>query len=127
MADLPFRRVIYRSRATGGTARADLPAILAQSRLNNGLDGLSGLLWTDGDRYLQLLEGPPESVAATLARILADPRHHDVEFASDTAEAERAFGDWTMADLGADAAEERLAVALADAPPAVKAVFAQAR
>ncbi|WP_294392221.1 BLUF domain-containing protein [uncultured Sphingomonas sp.] len=127
MSDMVFRRVIYRSMACNGAGYRDLPDILAQSRVNNGLDGLSGLLWTDGDRYVQLIEGPPESVAITLARILADSRHEDIRFVSDGMAADRAFGDWSMANLPGDQTDsvaERMTVMLAGAPAEVREIFA---
>ena len=126
MDALPYRRVIYRSLARGGAGLADLSDILIQSRLNNGIDGLSGLLWTDGSRYVQLLEGPPDSVVTTLERILRDPRHGDVELVSDDMRTERAFGEWTMANLPGDRtqnADERLDAMLARAPDDVRDVF----
>lgn len=122
-----FRRVVYRSRACNGAGYRDLSAILAQSRSNNGIDGLSGLLWTDGERYVQLLEGPPASVAITLERIMADPRHEQLEFVSDEAVADRAFGDWSMANLPGDregVTGERMRIALSGAPHEVRAIFA---
>lgn len=126
MDDTVFRRVIYRSTARNGERRDDLAQILAQSRRNNGLDGVSGLLWSDGTRYVQLLEGPPESVALTLARIVADPRHEGVEIISDQMVDDRAFGDWSMANLPGDRrdeAGERLAHILLRAPDDVRRVF----
>jgi len=124
-----YRRILYRSLATGNHGRRDLSPILAVSRLNNGLDGISGLLWTDGHRYVQLLEGPPDSVALTFARIARDPRHEAIEIADDSVAAERVFGDWTMADLAGGADEdnrERLMAALRDAPAAVRRAFQEA-
>ena len=124
-----YRRILYRSRATGDHGRRDLSPILAVSRLNNGLDGVSGLLWTNGHRYVQRLEGPPESVALTFARIARDPRHEAIEIADDSVATERVFGDWTMANLagGSDADDqERLMAALRDAPAGVRHAFEEA-
>ncbi|MBB4617414.1 BLUF domain-containing protein [Sphingomonas abaci] len=91
------RRIIYSSRATGVNLRDDHQDILAVSRRNNGMDGISGILWIRGDRYLQLLEGPPESVAGTFSRIADDARHRDVVVLDDQLAVERQFGDWAMA------------------------------
>ena len=68
-----FRRVIYTSRAVGEDKRADQEAILASSRRNNGMDGVSGILWIGDGEYRQLLEGPADSVHETLSRIMGDP------------------------------------------------------
>lgn len=97
-----FRRLIYTSSAASDDQWQDHLQILRQSRANNGLDGVSGLLWTDGARYLQVLEGAPDAVANTFRRISVDPRHRDMRVVSDGLEPERAFGDWTMASLPAE-------------------------
>lgn len=98
-----FRRLIYASAAAGDDRSRDHLDILRQSQANNGLNGISGFLWTNGAGYLQVLEGAPDAVSLTFGRIAGDPRHRDVRIVSDRVEPERAFGDWTMASL----AEER--------------------
>ena len=128
MDERAYRRVVYTSRAREGAGHSDLAEILGQSRGNNGIDGLSGLLWTDGDRYVQLLEGPPGSVAATLERIVADPRHDQIRFVYDEQVADRAFGDWSMANLPGDKREvtaDRMTLALRGAPAEVRDMFLQ--
>ena len=123
-----FRRLIYTSAATASAdRRRDHVDILRQSRANNGLNGVSGLLWTDGTVYLQLLEGAPEAVSDTFDRIAADPRHHDVRIVSDLIEPERAFGDWTMASLPVEregaVLRERVDRFLRRAPDDVRTAF----
>ena len=78
-----YRRVIYTSRPVGDGARADHHAILASSRRNNGMDGISGILWIGDGAYVQLLEGPVASVGETLSRIMGDPRHADIRILDD--------------------------------------------
>lgn len=129
MSSPEYRRILYRSLATDDHGQHDLSPILAVSRINNGLDGISGLLWTNGHQYVQLLEGPPESVALTFARIVRDPRHEAIEIADDSVATERVFGDWTMANLAGGADEdnrERLMAALRDAPASVRRTFDEA-
>ena len=64
-----LRQIIYASERTGGREAAadELRRILEQSRHNNAIDGVTGLLWSDGRRFMQVLEGPDESVAPTFA------------------------------------------------------------
>lgn len=130
--DVPdgFRRLIYASAAAGDDQRRNHVDILRQSRANNGLNGISGLLWTDGAGYLQVLEGGPEAVANTFGRIAADPRHRDVRIVSDRIEPERAFGDWTMASLPAERdgamLRERVDRFLRRAPDDVRTAFRDA-
>ena len=117
------RRIVYSSVAVGDD---DLPTILAQSRANNGLNGISGLLYADGRSYLQVLEGTPEAVGHVFSRIGIDPRHADLRILSDELSGERIFGDWAMAsvpDEGGDLVRARLAGLLRNAPEDVRALF----
>lgn len=94
MADLPLRQILYRSRAAAG---ADLDQILEQSRHNNALDGITGLLWSDGTQFLQVIEGPEPSVLEAFARIGRDTRHIELDLLSDRRIEAREFGYWSMA------------------------------
>lgn len=91
-----MRQILYVSTSTVPGDRADLSGILNQSRHNNAMDGITGLLWSDGRHFLQVFEGPEESVAATFERISHDPRHTDLTVLSDRATEAREFGDWSM-------------------------------
>jgi hypothetical protein len=74
----------------------DLGTILAASKRNNGIDGITGILLCDGRSYLQVLEGPQDSVTATYARICADARHSDIMVISDQLIEQRDFAYWSM-------------------------------
>lgn len=123
-----MRQIIYVSRSARGDAAADLHRILEQSRHNNAIDGVTGLLWSDGRRFMQVLEGPDESVGPTFERIGRDPRHQGVEVLTDREVGDREFGYWSMAFRGEgdDTAEieRRMHRRLAHASPEVRAVFA---
>ncbi|MCU6455268.1 BLUF domain-containing protein [Sphingomonas sp. A2-49] len=88
-----MRQIFYHSRAVG---RADVSAIMASSKRNNGMDGITGMLVFDGRTFMQVLEGPDDSVATTFARIQSDPRHTDVTVISDHTITERDFAYWSM-------------------------------
>lgn len=122
--------MFYASRARGDDPGADRIAILRQARANNGLNGVSGLLWTDGRRYLQVLEGPPEAVSVIFDVIAADARHEEVRVLADTMEPTRLFADWAMASLlpGETDIElqARLGRILRSAPADIRAEFEQA-
>lgn len=92
-----MRQILYISTSTLPGDEASLNGILEQSRHNNAIDGVTGLLWADGVRFMQVIEGPEESVAMTWARIQADPRHHDITALHDKVTNVREFGYWTMA------------------------------
>ena len=115
-----MRQVIYESVATDASAAAMAPAILRGARPFNGLNGVTGLLCAARGRFLQVLEGPTDSVGLALERIRNDPRHHEIEILSDRPVETRTFSDWSMAyrDSGhpADLLDERMRVLVADIP-----------
>jgi hypothetical protein len=91
-----MRQIVYVSLSTVPGDKADLVGILEQSRHNNAIDGIRGLLWSDGRSFLQVFEGPRASVDATFARINADERHHSLTVLSDRRIVTHEFSDWTM-------------------------------
>jgi len=117
-------QLVYISTAVGQITTA---SILAESRANNTRDRITGLLFSDGRRFLQALEGEPAMVERAFARIGADPRHRALVVLSRREVAQREFGDWAMAERvsGADgeAFTRRVAALVANASPAVRATF----
>ena len=73
--ELPIQHFLYISRLAGTTPTSAVGLILRQARERNRLDGVGGALVFDGERFCQLMEGPPETVSALAARIERDPRH----------------------------------------------------
>lgn len=125
--DAPLRQLLYISSSNEKAGAIDVGKIVAQSRRNNALDGVSGLLWTDGKRFLQVLEGPGASVAITFDRIKADPRHRAVVVLHDRAIETRQFGHWTMAARGpfdsADDFDAKIGRLLENASESVRGTF----
>lgn len=121
-----MRQILYISSKTPGQ-EISVGNILIQSRRNNDAAGVTGLLYTDGTRFLQVLEGEAAAVAATFGRIRADARHHAVVVLSDMVVTERSFGRWAMAHrLPTDPADEfdaRVTRMLAGASDSVRGTF----
>lgn len=117
-------QLLYISTARG---RPEVGDVLATSRRNNGRDDITGLLYADGVRFLQVLEGPELPVRRAFARIASDPRHRSLVILSERAIDTREFGDWAMAEKrpGTDADDliARVADLTANAAPAVRATF----
>ncbi len=114
-------QITYISTATGPV---DTATILAVSRRNNARDRVTGLLYANGKRFLQVLEGEPADVERTLARITADPRHRAMVVLACRDVSAREFGDWAMAvDTGGGAIVEQVAALVEGAAPNVRATF----
>lgn len=121
-------QIVYLSTATPGLVAQDIARILIKSRGNNRADDITGLLYHDGKRFLQALEGSDAAVERVFARILVDPRHSDVRLLSRRPIDEREFGTWAMASrpFGSITAQDRtrMVEALASrAAPAIRDHF----
>ena len=100
-------QVIYSSKAAKAMSVADLRAILEDARAGNEKRQVTGaLVYADGV-FLQILEGPRQSVQSLMRSIAADTRHTHVKVFHEAGVDHRVFGAWTMAYL--DASEEQLA------------------
>lgn len=105
----------------------DVAGIVATSQHNNRRDGVTGLLWTDAHRFLQVLEGEDAAVQRAFDRIKADPRHRSVVVLHDRTIAAREFGAWEMTQRGPhdtpDAFDARMHQQLTAASPTVRGTF----
>ena len=117
-------QLVYISTARGPV---DMTAILRVSRRNNARDAVTGLLYHDGRRFLQALEGEEAEVEAAFARIAADPRHRAVVVLSRRTVDTREFGPWEMAERRSgsdgDALVRQVEPLLATASPNVRGTF----
>lgn len=120
-------QLVYISSVHPVGSAADMDAILKVSRRNNRRDAISGLLYFDGTRFLQVLEGPESAVEAAYARIRADDRHRGTVVMLRRPIDQREFGAWAMAhrtaDVDADTFLLQLSALVAKAAPRVRATF----
>jgi len=95
-------RLLYVSRAGENLSAATVDSIVTQSRRNNPDAGITGLLCHSGSVFMQVLEGGRAAVNATYGRIVADPRHSDVQLLMYEEISERRFAGWTMGKANLD-------------------------
>ena len=120
-----MRQLVYISTLRRGTS-VDAGALLLQSRRNNARDRVTGLLFFDGKRFLQALEGSDVAVDAAFARIQEDQRHHALVVLSNRPIDQREFGEWAMAYARpgeADDSLRRVVQLSAGADDAIRATF----
>jgi Sensors of blue-light using FAD len=111
-----LRSLTYSSWASRALVTSDLERILQSCRVNNGLDGVTGILIYSGGAFVQVLEGAPHALDDALERIRRDTRHRDLTVRDDRLIPERSFPNWDMAylelenghTLGRDALERAL-------------------
>lgn len=93
-----MKQILYASVSSRTDGHpVDIYALLEQSRHNNAIDGITGLLWTDGHRFLQVIEGEDVAADGCFARICADDRHTAIVTILDRKVEQREFGYWAMA------------------------------
>lgn len=120
-------QLVYVSSARAGLGEADAAEILESARRRNALRAITGMLYFDGTRFLQALEGPAETVQDTLDRIRNDARHRAIVVLSSRNVDSREFGNWEMAYRrpGSDAQRflDQVRHLTAGASPDVRATF----
>ncbi|WP_429912785.1 BLUF domain-containing protein [Glycocaulis sp.] len=90
-------RLVYVSTARPDLMLTDIDAIVDTARARNEAEGITGLLIFNGFNFMQLLEGPPESVERVFASICKDTRHSGVVRILSASAGDRVFGGWAMA------------------------------
>lgn len=91
-----MRRLVYTSRSLIRSDSSELDAILTVSMARNRAAGITGMLWSDGTNFAQVLEGEPQAIDATMKRISADRRHSNIDIVLDRPVLRRQFGHWAM-------------------------------
>ncbi|WP_405371930.1 MULTISPECIES: BLUF domain-containing protein [unclassified Microbacterium] len=97
--------LVYASRAAIPFDHARLVELLAQSRENNARREVTGMLVYSEPDFIQILEGPSDSVRSLLAIIADDGRHTDVRVLLEETIAERRFAAWSMGYEPSDPAD----------------------
>jgi len=121
-----MRQITYISTARLGVGET-LASIERYAIQRNSREDLSGLLLFDGVRFLQVIEGPEEAVAAAFERISGDPRHIALVMLRDRTVDYRSFGGWAMLCRAADQVDGALAKLVTafvrTADPSTRALF----
>jgi hypothetical protein len=91
-----MRQLLYVSSTSRDIAPSALDDILAASRANNALIGVTGLLLYIDGGFLQVLEGEERAVRELYTRICADKRHWDTRLLLDRETEAPAFIGWSM-------------------------------
>lgn len=90
-------RVIYSSSSL--VSPEGLKMLFRQARANNVALGVTGWLAHSDGLFVQLLEGPKETVIGLMQTIRDDPRHRQFALLDSRSIAEREYGEWLMASL----------------------------
>ncbi len=111
-------QLLYASRAARPMTSDELNALGAAASEYNEANQISGILVYSKQRFIQVLEGPPDQIAELFASIERDPRHTEVRPLTAHLVGARAFSGWSMKvfdcdrrpDLDSSLFEDRLFV-----------------
>jgi hypothetical protein len=94
-------RLLYASRAAKEIDDALVASILESSQKHNAENGITGILCTysQGNVFLQVLEGGRGAVNTLYEAIVRDPRHRDVTLLDYAEIKERRFANWRMGSV----------------------------
>ena len=79
-----------------GALKDTLEEIVAESRRENAVAGITGPLFCENRHFLQVLEGEEDALRNLMARIKRDPRHRNIEILVDQPVQSRSFPDWFL-------------------------------
>jgi hypothetical protein len=109
-----LRSLTYVSRASEPMSDVEFTQLGLEAGRLNALDGITGLLVFNGERFCQTIEGSREAIDSLMERLRRDLRHEDVRVLADEAVNERRFRSWDMQLLAVpDERDAALAVASA--------------
>jgi hypothetical protein len=92
-------RLMYASRAAKPLDPEELVQILRQSRITNPKWGVTGVLCSSGELFIQVLEGGRAAVNRLYNKIIVDDRHTEVTLLSYEEIEERRFAGWAMGQV----------------------------
>ncbi len=95
-------RLVYCSRIDDKLTTAGVADLARKAAERNKADYVTGVLFYGSGAFLQVLEGPRSRVNALYARLLADPRHRDLQLLDVSEIDERWFESFSMAHTTLD-------------------------
>ena len=90
--------IAYTSHYSGDINEIEkvLADIVDTAKENNPKHGITGVLFFDRDRFVQVIEGEKPELDELLSHIKADPRHDEIDVIFDVPTQKQEFADWNM-------------------------------
>ncbi len=89
-------QLIYVSSANVTFSNQELKELLIESRSNNLVNDITGILLYKDGNFMQVLEGEERVINSTLLKISGDRRHKGMITLLREPVSERSFPDWSM-------------------------------
>ena len=102
---MQLKTLTYTSWARAGLRPDEVDTILSSAKINNPLDGITGVLIFNGTAFMQILEGSEEAIDGLTSRLVSDPRHSNMSIRDRRLIETRSFPNWSMAYLRLETGE----------------------
>ena len=102
---MQLKTLTYTSWARAGLRPDEVDTILSSAKINNPLDGITGVLIFNGTAFMQILEGSEEAIDGLTSRLVSDPRHSNMSIRDRRLIEKRSFPNWSMAYLRLETGE----------------------
>ena len=102
---MQIKTFTYTSWARAGLRPDEVDTILSSAKINNPLDGITGVLIFNGTAFMQILEGSEEAIDGLTSRLVSDPRHSNMSIRDRRLIETRSFPNWSMAYLRLETGE----------------------
>ena len=93
---MSLNQLVYISQSVRKMSSEDLIAIQRTAKANNETIDVTGSLFYNGGWFLQVLEGPLETITALYHKIERDPRHKNSRMLYNEPAKFRTFTRWSM-------------------------------
>lgn len=106
---MPLHALVYCSRAIPGLSLYQIDDLARDAAAHNLIAGVTGVLLTDGKKFLQYIEGPEEGVALAYSRITNATSHMSIVELGCSQGGPRRFPYWSMRWLPVEPEDLRIA------------------
>jgi len=97
MKEIKLKQLVYVSNHAIHFSDDDLSQLMKKARTKNKRLNITGLLLSDNQHFLQVIEGPEISINELISDILADERHNKIDIIFNNENIfEREFSRWSM-------------------------------
>ncbi|OEZ02334.1 MULTISPECIES: BLUF domain-containing protein [Stenotrophomonas] len=106
---MPLHALVYCSQALPGLTLYQIDELAKDAAAHNLIAGVTGVLLTDGKKFLQYIEGPEEGVALAYSRITNATSHMSIVELGRSRGGPRRFPYWSMRWLPVEPEDLRIA------------------
>ncbi len=106
---MPLRSLVYCSEAVPGLTVNQIDDLTRDAAAHNLIAGVTGVLLSDGRRFLQYIEGPEDGMELTYFRIMNSRSHREIVELGHSRGRVRRFPYWSMRWIPVEEPELRVA------------------